>query len=103
MNSKNSQKVTFITVIAFVIVLALVIIGIATNTGDNKTDSDTTGSSLEDLYNNLPVTLNEDVSLKKGSINLSDSSLYDELPEIDKYPTVVDGTGQVDIEIFTSG
>ena len=108
MNNRNSQKVTFFAVIAVVIVVALVIVGIATG-GKNSKDSDNKDVvsvddvTLDNLYNNLPVNLTKDVSLKKGSINLSDSSLYDELPEIDKYPTVVDGTGQVDIEVFTSG
>lgn len=110
MNNRNSQKVTFFAVIAVVIVVALVIVGIATGgkksnskDSDNKDVASVDDVTLDDLYNNLPVNLTKDVSLKKGSINLSDSSLYDELPEIDKYPTVVDGTGQVDIEIFTSG
>lgn len=39
----------------------------------------------------------------KGNINVADNSLFDELPEIDKYPLVVEGNGDVDIEIFTSG
>ena len=29
-------------------------------------------------------------------------SLYDELPEIDKYPLVVEGSGDINIEIFAS-
>lgn len=33
----------------------------------------------------------------------SEIDLYAELPEIDKYPLAVEGNGDIDIEIFTSG
>jgi Ca-activated chloride channel family protein len=39
----------------------------------------------------------------KAPISLDDNTLYDELPEITKYPVAVQGKGQLDVEIFTSG
>lgn len=38
-----------------------------------------------------------------GQIQITDTNLYDELPEITKYPLQVEGNGDIDIEIFTSG
>ena len=38
----------------------------------------------------------------KGTVDLESTTLYDELPEIDKYPYKVKGNGAVDIEIFSS-
>ncbi|MBO4863556.1 MAG: VWA domain-containing protein [Eubacterium sp.] len=45
------------------------------------------------VYENTPT---------KASISLEDNSLYDELPEITKYPLAVAGGGDVNIEIMTS-
>ena len=39
---------------------------------------------------------------EKAPVSLDDNSLYDELPEINKYPLGVVGKGQIDIEIFSS-
>lgn len=39
----------------------------------------------------------------KGMLSLDDTNLYDELPEISKYPLAVQGDGKINIEIFTSG
>ena len=56
--------------------------------------------SLEDLAAQVTV---KEATKKKGVVSLDNNNLYDELPEIDKYPLAVTGTGEVDIEIFTSG
>ena len=39
---------------------------------------------------------------EKAPVSLDNNTLYDELPEITKYPLSVQGRGQIDIEIFSS-
>lgn len=56
--------------------------------------------TLDEMYNELDV---EQATPVKGTVTLDTPDLYDELPEIDKYPLSVEGSGDVDIEIFTSG
>ncbi len=56
--------------------------------------------TLEEL--SAQVTVKE-ATKKKGVVSFDNNNLYDELPEIDKYPLAVTGNGEVDIEIFTSG
>ena len=56
--------------------------------------------TLEDLANQVTV---REATKKKGVVSFDNNNLYDELPEIDKYPLAVTGNGDVDIEIFTSG
>lgn len=41
-------------------------------------------------------------SPRKSSVSLEPASLYDELPDISKYPLVVQGTGEINIEICAS-
>lgn len=60
------------------------------------------GKGLERLKNRLPVKV-ETAEKVMGQLDLTGSDLYDELPDIDRYPVQVQGTGDVDIEIFTSG
>lgn len=56
--------------------------------------------SIDDLAKKVNVT---EAVPTKGTVVFDNNSLYDELPEISKYPLAVQGYGQVDIEIFTSG
>ena len=56
--------------------------------------------TLEEL--SAQVTVKE-ATKKKGVVSFDNNNLYDELPEIDKYPLAVTGNGEVDIEILTSG
>lgn len=68
-----------------------------TNNNNNVQESEKT---LDELYNNLSVNT---ATPTKGTISLDSNNLYDELPEIDKYPLAVKGNGDINIEIFTSG
>lgn len=58
------------------------------------------GDTLESLMKRVTYTELEPV---KAPINDSEFSMYDEMPEIDRYPLAVEGYGDVDIEIFSSG
>ena len=64
--------------------------------GKNERDD----KPVEELLQNINVT---EAKPKKGTVSLEDDTLYDELPNIDKYPLAVQGYGDIDIEIFTSG
>lgn len=87
---------------AIVIAIMIVIFGvIAAN--KNKTEEETVvpkGDSIEKLMKRISVA---EATPTKGQISFGSVNLYDELPEIDKYPVAVSGNGQINIEIFTSG
>ena len=57
------------------------------------------GKSTDSMLKHIKVTEADPV---KASISLEDNSLYDELPEITKYPLSVDAHADVVIEIMTS-
>lgn len=98
----KSNKKIFVGVVAVLVVIVLAIVGMVNSASSPKVDSDGNimGKGIDELLKRVSVTDAEPV---KASVNMADTSLYDEMPEIDKYPLVVKGTGQVDIEIFTSG
>ncbi|MBR6403839.1 MAG: VWA domain-containing protein [Eubacterium sp.] len=58
-----------------------------------------TGKSVASMLKHIKVTEADPV---KASISLDDSSLYDELPEITKYPLSVDANADVVLEVMTS-
>ena len=78
-------------VFAVVIVLVLGILALVKSSSKGRT----TESMLKHIkvYENTPT---------KASISLDDNTLYDELPEISKYPLAVNATGDISIEIMTS-
>ena len=99
-------------IVGVVILLAMVSIlvaSIAKKSSKSTSESGTSAPSadvnagrpsLEDLAAQVTV---KEATKKKGVVSFDNNNLYDELPEIDKYPLAVTGTGEVDIEIFTSG
>ena len=90
---KKNNSVAIVGVI--IVVILVLIIGIfALTRGGSK------GKSVESMMKHIKVTEAEPT---KAPISLEDNSLYDELPEISKYPVAVQGNGQLDVEIFTSG
>lgn len=89
----------FIAAIAVLFVVILVIVTIASN-GSKKVNSNLDlNGKIEDLNKRIRVDTN---SPRKASVELATPSLYDELPDINKYPMVVEGKGDVNIEIFAS-
>lgn len=93
-NKKNKSVMTSIGAFVIVAIVACIVI-IMTAVSKNSS-----GKSLDTLLKRVDY---HTATPKKASINISDTSLYDELPEINKYPLAVEGYGQIDIEIFTSG
>ncbi len=78
-------------VFAVVIVLVLGILAIFKSSSKGKT-VDTMLKHIK-VYENTPT---------KASISLDDNTLYDELPEISKYPLAVNASADINIEIMTS-
>ena len=93
MNKKTKAMVALGVVIVIIMVMILfgTIIGRAIG-GSHK--------SIDDLAKKVNVT---EAIPTKGTVVFDNNNLYDELPEISKYPLAVQGYGQIDIEIFTSG
>ena len=90
---KKSSIAAIIGIIfAVVIVFILGVMMIVKSTSGGKTK--------DTMLKHIDVTEKDPV---KAPISLEDNSLYDELPEITKYPAAVQGNGQLDVEIFTSG
>lgn len=94
MNLQKNKNI-FIAFAIFIITFFILIIS-KLNSGADEIK----GESLDKLLSKIHVT---ESSLQKAPIDINDSDLYNELPEINKYPLVVQGTGEIDIEIFTSG
>ncbi len=95
MKSKKSIGISLVIVFFIVMIVLLIskVIG-----GTEKDGS--SGASLDKLIKHVDY---DEKTPVKGSVDLSDSSLYDELPEIDKYPlTLEDKSGDIQIEIFSS-
>jgi Ca-activated chloride channel family protein len=108
MNRGNLAK--FIAGIAIIFIVVLIVvslmsrdsggIGIDKNQKELEAyNSKGFSEKMEYLTNSIQVDTN---SPRKASIELTSPSLYDELPDINKYPFVVEGTGDINIEIFAS-
>lgn len=107
MNKGNLMK--FVAGIAVVFVTILVIVTLVSKgsggSGGIKNKIFETynakglNEKIEYLTKNIKVDTN---SPRKASIDLATPSLYDELPDINKNPIVVEGNGDVNIEIFAS-
>lgn len=92
--------------VLMIIVMVAVIIGVVVkragniSSGGGGISGTKQDMTLDEMYNELDV---EQATPVKGTVTLDTPDLYDELLEIDKYPLSVEGSGDVDIEIFTSG
>lgn len=99
---KNNNKIIFTGIALVIVVIAAIIFGIGASIVKKakETGSIVPTKSLEQMLEN--ITVDEAVPVK-GSVNLGQSSLYDELPDIDKYPLQVVGSADIVLEVFSSG
>lgn len=102
-----NNKVTGKTIAIFV-VIALVFFGIVyggisltKNFGKSRTEIKV-GDAQKELANVLRDIDVSETDARKASVELGDTSLSEELPDISKYPITVQGNGTINIEIFTS-
>lgn len=109
MNNKQRQKLFIIIGVVMVTIMSIILaMTIVTNSNDNNkksTESNNTtktasAKTLDELYQNINVT---NATPQKGTVSINANNLFDELPDISKYPLAVTGTGDINIEIFTSG
>lgn len=96
---QKQNKTLLIGLIAIAVVVVVVIAGAVSKIGKSFYEK-YNNRSVEELMTNIDVSKAAPI---KGSVVMGQNSLYDELPEIDKYPLAVTGTGEVNIEIFASG
>ncbi len=89
---KSNAAIVVGIIFAVIIVLMIGIFAIFKGSSGGKT--------TESMLKHIKVTEADPV---KAPISLDDNTLYDELPEIAKYPVAVQGSGKLDVEIFTSG
>lgn len=105
MNRGNMVK--FIGGIAVIFIVVLVIVSsiskLSGGLGKNHELEAYNSKTLNDKIDYLSKSIKVDTNTpRKASVELAAPSLYDELPEIEKYPLVVEGTGDINIEIFAS-
>lgn len=98
MNNKNGKIATIGIVLIACLVALFCVVGVLTKATKPKE-----AKTLDKLLDSISVREVAENERVKGNVNVTDTSLFDELPEIDKYPLAVEGNGNVDIEIFTSG
>ena len=98
--SKSILVVGVIVLIAMISVVIGFISSAAKRVKDGGSGLEGKKYTLEQLYDKLDVDTATPV---KGTVSLDQADLYDELPDISKYPLAVEGYGDIDIEIFTSG
>lgn len=101
---KRTKGIVVVGVLVIIAMIA-VIIGIvgrrvSSIVGSDGDESSEKTMTLDELYADIDVS--EAVPVK-GTVTLDIPDLYDELPDIEKYPLAVEGKGDIDIEIFTSG
>ena len=88
--------------VAVCIMLAVLIVALFNKGKENKEKKveEEAQVTLEDLVARVNVST---ATPKKGVVSFDSNNLYDELPEIDKYPLAVSKNDDIVIEIFTSG
>lgn len=107
MRNKKSV-VTLAVVVAVLAMLVLAVVGMLGGAGQSWS-VDTPGGddrvekklSVDEIYKDIENEV-DTAEKVKASIDLSDASLYDELPEINKYPLVIESKADVVLEIFSS-
>ena len=98
------KKIIAAIVAIAIVVAGIVGVGISKTKNVGKTQStishEEAVKQLNKLYSNIDI---ETATPQKAAIDSVSSNIADELPNIEKtYPLTVKGTGDIDIEIFTS-
>lgn len=97
-----NKKILYLGIVIIVILIGAISIT-AMFSGSKQTAKSAKEVTLDKLISKVNYNEVPEGERVKGNINVADTSLFDELPEIEKYPLAVEGNGDVDIEIFTSG
>lgn len=102
---KRTKGIVAVGVLVIVAMIAIIVGVVAKKAGNMTGGEDDWSTSksdmtLDELYNKVDVS---NATPVKGTVTLDTPDLYEELPDIDKYPLAVQGNGDIDVEIFTSG
>ena len=101
MSRNNKKNAGFLAVIA-----VLLVGGIGAGIAISKHVSDTKELTYESAQKQLDKKLKKikvsNVPARKATIEIMDSNLAEELPDISKYPLSVEGRGTINVEIFSS-
>ena len=101
MSRNNKKNAGFLAVIA-----VLLVGGITAGVAISKHVSDTKELTYETAQKQLDKKLKKikvsNVPARKATIEIMDSNLAEELPDISKYPLSVEGRGTINVEIFSS-
>ncbi len=102
--SKKSSAKNAATLITIAIVMIVVFVGaIFFIDKDGKTNSqisrEAASARLEKKLKKIEILTG---TPRKAAVEIADSNLADELPDIEKYPLSVSGGGTLDLEIFSS-
>lgn len=100
---KTKGKMPLIGGGIILVIIAIIIGNMFIKGNENrKENAKLQSESVQKLIEKAGIEPKEAVKVK-GSIDVSEVSLFDEMPDINKYPLSVEGTGDADIEIFSSG
>ncbi|MCR5624226.1 MAG: VWA domain-containing protein [Lachnospiraceae bacterium] len=102
MEEKKKNSIAGVIFIVFIVLVMLIVIisKVVKGLGGDAGGGSNKAKSVDELVKRVSYRENTPV---KGSVDLSASSLYDELPNIKKYPlTLEDTSGDIDIEVFSS-
>lgn len=106
---KNNKVLKFISGIVIVFVVVFIIVGLLSRGNprvqevNQKEYEEYQSKDLNSKITYLKDKINLTTSTpRKASVELATPNLYDELPEIGKYPLTVEGTGDINVEIFSS-
>ena len=96
------KKTKPIIILGILVILAMFIVLIVsiTSKARSNTNGGNGGKTLDELEKKISI---HEATPTKGVVSLDNNNLYDELPDINKYPLAISGKGDIDIEIFTSG
>lgn len=98
----KTKNAAFIAVLA-VLMIAAIVIGIVISRNSGKSTQEVSHENavqmLEKKLKKISVKTN---TPRKAAVEIANSSLAAELPDISKYPLSVEGRGEINLEIFSS-
>lgn len=104
MNGRNNSfKVVIMLAVIAIIVFGIIYFGIILTKDIGKNPQNITKENAIDTLNQLynGITVNN-VQARKGQVNLNSVSLEESLPDISKYPVLVESSTENYVEIFAS-
>lgn len=100
MKDQKRNTIIFAGIVIAVLIIFITLIGMVVKHTGDAIKKAAAPKDLDQLLSKVEVTT---ATPTKGQISLGSNTLYDELPEINKYPLSVEGNGDIKLEIFTSG